>query len=765
MKNLLWSGPRESDIAGLDSRFCASTTIFGSNHGNNRAFSKDAHLRVNHNQPDSIPDEYFNDKIAEWIERYPDLNILYYNPLYSEKLLPSYQERVIGRNNLSLLKLLDSKSEMRRIANKSIPIVPFQKVENKKQLQNALHGLSSGVQYILQENNSSGGYGTHIVNKDSIDAFLYDFSFDKNYFVSPYIEKSTSINVHCVIFDDVTLVFPGSIQLVKVVNHRIIYMGADYITYQTLSDLVKQGVNTSAKSFCEILRGMGYRGVLGIDFLIFEGQPYFLEVNARFQASTPLLNKALLSHNLPSMQEFHMAAFEGRTTLPPTEILESLSVPYSMAVYTADNFKKDIGVFDCLKSNEAVDIVLDGYDPSEPILEGAHLFHTVFQTNLSSVNADGSICIYENLYDIDDSFSRGVYAKDPLHVKISLLNQGVTISEKAKDYLKKQGEIRHAVFSAVDLTILDGLQVNCPSDVKFVSLSPWSIDLSEGNELKLYYRNHEISTVTLDMADPYSKLHTRAGVPYQSISFWATDRMRIHHTISCVFKKRDIGCRFCEVLKSDTLCDLADIYEVIDFYLERNNSFRHFLIGGGSEPLDLEEKRITEIVKYIRARSDKSIYLMCLPPQNLSVLKTWHDAGVNEIAFNLELFDRLLAEKYMPGKGRIPLAQYMSALEKAVTLWGKDGNVRTLFIVGLESTSSILQGIEEVASRGIMPILSVYRALKGTETENIVPPMNNWLLDLFKEGERICQRYHLHLGPSCSACQNNTLSLPFYMLQ
>ena len=300
--------------------------------------------------------------------------------------------------------------------------------------------------------------------------------------------------------------------------------------------------------------------------------------------------------------------------------------------------------------------------------------------------------------------------------------------------------------------------------MKFAALSPWKIDLTEDGALHVYYRDTDIGAVTLDMADPHAKRSTRSGIPYQSISFWATDRMRIHHTISCIFKKTDRGCRFCEIPKQNILCELTDIYEVIDFYLEQENTFRHFLIGGGSEPFDQEASHITEIVQYIRTKSDKPIYLMCLPPKNLSVLKAWHDAGVTEVAFNMELFDREAAEQYMAGKGKIPLAQYITALEEATLLWGKTGDVRTLFIAGLESTESLLQGIEAVASRGIMPILSVFRALYGTETENIVPPSNQWLFELFKSGERICMRYHLHLGPSCSACQNNTLSLPFYML-
>ena len=152
---------------------------------------------------------------------------------------------------------------------------------------------------------------------------------------------------------------------------------------------------------------------------------------------------------------------------------------------------------------------------------------------------------------------------------------------------------------------------------------------------------------------------------------------------------------------------------------------------------------------------------MCLPPKDLSVLQTWYDAGITEIAFNLELFDRVKAKQYMPGKGRIRIEQYLAAFDKAVSIWGKNGNVRTLFIAGLETQETLLKGIETVCSRGVMPILSVFRALNNTQMEDIVPPSNEWLHELYNKAEIICSQYNLHLGPRCPACQNNTLSLPF----
>lgn len=83
--HILWSGPRESYISDLDI-FCASTTIFGSNQNSNRAYSKFKHIRVDHNQPDCISNTYCNEKLEEWIDKYPDLKILYYNAIYGKYL-------------------------------------------------------------------------------------------------------------------------------------------------------------------------------------------------------------------------------------------------------------------------------------------------------------------------------------------------------------------------------------------------------------------------------------------------------------------------------------------------------------------------------------------------------------------------------------------------------------------------------------------------------------------------------------------------------
>lgn len=112
----------------------------------------------------------------------------------------------------------------------------------------------------------------------------------------------------------------------------------------------------------------------------------------------------------------------------------------------------------------------------------------------------------------------------------------------------------------------------------------------------------------------------------------------------------------------------------------------------------------------------------------------------------------------MPGKGKITLDTYKKALLHSVQLWGNTGNVRSLLVYGLEKDADFLQGVEWLASNGIQPIISPFRALRGTEYAHTVPAATERLIKIFEKANRICQMYHINLGPDCIYCQNNTLS-------
>ena len=150
---------------------------------------------------------------------------------------------------------------------------------------------------------------------------------------------------------------------------------------------------------------------------------------------------------------------------------------------------------------------------------------------------------------------------------------------------------------------------------------------------------------------------------------------------------------------------------------------------------------------------------MSLPPTKDKIIERYKEAGINEVAFNIEIWDRNLAQKIMPGKGQILLETYLHALQYATNLWGTTGNVRTALIVGLDNSETLLKGIQILCEYGIQPMLSVFRPMKNTKLESFVPLSNKALLSFYEKANDICSQYNIKLGPSCDACKNNMLAI------
>jgi hypothetical protein len=301
--------------------------------------------------------------------------------------------------------------------------------------------------------------------------------------------------------------------------------------------------------------------------------------------------------------------------------------------------------------------------------------------------------------------------------------------------------------------------VNSAVSVKFTELSPFHIKaLSDG--LMLYCCGTPLKNIEIQKADMLGEQTVSSGAKVKDICLLATDRVRIQHSTNCHFKRCEVGCEFCEVDNHEFLFGMQDIFEAVDLYIDSEYEFRHFLIGGRSDAPGREADEILKIAQHINRRGDWPMYVMCVPPTKKEVLNQFYDAHVTELAFNLEIWDRALAKKWMPGKGAIPRERYLEMLEYATTIWGRQGAVRSAFIVGLESEQSLLEGIREVCRLGVAPILSVFRPIPGTKGENLVPPANETLLSIYTKAQGICGEYGLELGPDCVPCQNNTLSMP-----
>lgn len=150
---------------------------------------------------------------------------------------------------------------------------------------------------------------------------------------------------------------------------------------------------------------------------------------------------------------------------------------------------------------------------------------------------------------------------------------------------------------------------------------------------------------------------------------------------------------------------------------------------------------------------------MCLPCNDINILLQMKKAGVTEIAFNIEIFNRDYAKLIMPGKGAIPLQYYIEALEKAVSIWGNTGKVRSIILIGIDEEDVLLSGIEQLCKIGVTPILSYLYALPETPMERYIGPSELDVQSLYYKILKICQDYDITLGPDCSLCQCNIIHI------
>ncbi len=749
MSYLVWVGPRDTDWK-YDSSFSEAICYYSSK---NYMEERKAHIYG------KTFNSFVETEMKRIIKNHPDVEFIFYNQKIAHLIDISLKKYAICVNERNLLDIMENKIYMRYWAGNYVPVLPSLLVDSKSLCIKELHEkLDKRNEFVVQQNNNSGGFGTFYLTGENNMLPILKENYSEIFIVSPYIANNIPINVNAVIFNDKIIMFPPSLQIVTLDENRLLYRGADFISIQHLPAMVMAKIYEYTEIILKRIQKMGYLGILGIDFIVVDNNVYFQEINPRYQASSFLINAALNEYGLSNLSEINIAAFTHHPV--PLEEKCQIKINYSFykEIYRHGN-KHLYHLWNVAPDNVFIkDIFADGWNPEMEVEDDAYCYTLVFSTNITSINLDGNFDLYPNISGEEVFIQK--YSNTYIGLKISLLNQGCVLTQIAKQFLQTSGLIKQAVFSAIDFYLDTGTPLNVPIDLKFTDFSPYTIDINNQNIPCLYYYGQLLSEITIEMQPDWNDRLTQNGIPYRKIAYLSTDRLRIKHESLCVFKSKECGCYFCNVPQatSNHLFMPEDFSEVIhQLFIERK--FRHILIGGASAPEEEEIRQILFITRLIRAEDAFiPIYLMCLPPSNRDMLKQYKDAGITEVAFNIEIWDRQLAERLMPGKGKISLATYMDALTESTKLWGKMGNVRTALIVGLNRTESLLEATEILCRHGIQPMLSVFRPMENTKLYQIVPPSNEKLLDIYRHAQTICKKYGLELGPSCDACKNNMLA-------
>lgn len=780
-QKIYWIGPRESDIAAVKDLFAGSITIFGSNENGNASFCNynDHPSRIDHNNTSKDSDNFLIDKAREYIARDKNVKFMLYNGnIYNTidgfKQLQEEYNCIYCVNDADLMvkmndkhyfhELLEGKADILHIESCNIADCDYDNVCGKLDAKDC--------RFIIQAPVASGGSGTFILDSVNGDEIQKRADPYKNYLVSVYQENNVSANIHAIIYDDDIIFSPGSVQIMKEDDYRLMYRGADFVAYRGLDKDLRARFESQALIACKEFQKQGYRGVCGIDAIFANGKVLLLEVNNRYQSSTNLLNMALRENKLPSIQELNYEAFYNKTPSAAARKIHDAVVNYSnfAYVYTGTNMHSD-AILERSKNNpHVVSVDMDGYHPYCKMYANiSHLFRVNFNTNITWVNEDHILNLHENIIDPAKDWVYKIRhgsenEKNLLALKVALMTQGVRFTDAAAEYLEQNGGFRPATNNAIDLFV-DRMIVNAPINIKFVEFTPFTLDVqkAENGEYQkvLLYYGEKLMRVNNFPNDEMQNKTTSRGVKYSKVAYLSTDRLRVHISNHCKFKKSGVGCKFCNMETDDEQFTLDDIREVVADYRQNNPHVKHYLIGGQSAEDEVASDMIVETIKIIRELDRQGhIYAMVLPV-DMKTIDDMRDAGLDELACNIEIFDAELAVKYMPGKGKIPREKYMEALKYAAVRQDFLGDTRSLVVVGLEPLKSMYDGITKLANNDIQPILSVFRPLPDTALADLVPPSMKSLCEIYEKATAICAKSGLRLGPSCVFCQNNTLSMRY----
>lgn len=745
-ENRCYVGIRCSDIAASKHYFDNSITLFSN-------CTADLYsVRPNQNLfPKEFP-PYLQREMRKILKKSKNTKFIFYNSTLSYRLPSDMQASVFCRNAQSILTLLNDKITCKTLLlNHKIPVIPFESVTGDQILQKFRYGsFDASKAYILQDTHGGGGIGTFLFNNHTHEEVGKQLIPLKTYIISEYLPRSISINTHIFLSDKQTVLSPASIQIVEITNNQLCYRGADYCAARDLPSPIKEEIKHLSFLIANLLREHGYRGVAGIDFLIdTDGKVYCTEINPRFQASTVLLDKYLsqksnkeLAH---SVYELHEQAFSNNMK---TDLCFDDEICLSCYYYYKDRdpidyYRKKIEIY----KQQNVEIALDGLNfEQQKFDDNSYLFRATFAHAICRISPDNELWISDNI-------KISVKPNNLLQLKIALLNQGVRITKPDKT-------IKKGVYESVDivyrgyLSESKNVDINCAYGIHHAEYSPFELDCSTG---KLTYFDEVLGDFIIehDLLQNLSELSRK-------ILYLATDRLRIKMIGGCEYKNHGIGCSFCNVPFSERHYQIVEIINALEEFKKLNVEFGHVLIGGGTCLDATIWQEIANVAHYLQTDDfykDKPISLMSiLPPAE--VLPSLREAGITEVAFNLEIANEETAKGLLPGKWRNRQVFY-ETMQAAVKHFGIKC-VRSAFVVGIDKEKDLLGEIKILADRNILPCLSPFRALPNSKMENIIAPSNDYLLHIYchaKESISDAIGDIKQLGPLCKRCGNNMLIL------
>ncbi len=349
-----------------------------------------------------------------------------------------------------------------------------------------------------------------------------------------------------------------------------------------------------------------------------------------------------------------------------------------------------------------------------------------------------------------------------IYLLVEINNEGVNIAPDLFKDLDYENTYTEQIRSCFDWNFNTYVASKIPAGFRFKSsgryspvywnpASRFSI-IQKDNKFYLSKKEEIINEIVFEHKPTFYNQKTSDGKDMSRIA-QAADRGRVAITYSneCSLKEKGLDCLFCNInATKDTFGELdkiewknpKQIGEVVG--AAYREGYRGYNLTGGFVPERREIEYYIDVIEAVKEETgtDDVHGMACVgAPSDLSIIEKYKEAGYQHIATNLEVWDENFFKTICPGKEELcgGRQNWINALKHEVEVFGK-GNVRSVLVSGIEPKESILEGIDYLASLGVIAIPSIWKPCVGSALEGHNSPSSDWHKEVMERTYQIYKK-------------------------
>lgn len=363
-----------------------------------------------------------------------------------------------------------------------------------------------------------------------------------------------------------------------------------------------------------------------------------------------------------------------------------------------------------------------------------------------------------------------------LQIKADLLTEGIQATAEALDGVgTKYKEQNHGLFGwdfedhgiqklPDDFFLSDGTVVQFRKN----SQSPFVVQKRENGTLLLTRSGEEVCPVSWMPRPRYYSMSSTEGIPMVKVGQTGGQ--------DCFFVCYNNYCAHFRLNKQCLFCNLVDTMKTYHSVLGRKiarqigevaaaafseGDCRHILMTGGCFGDEREVEIVCAILGSIRKHTGLERIpgtVLPSPPKDLDDLRRYYDAGIEAIAFSLEIWDEALYRAVCPGKSEeTSRERFVHVICEAVKVFGP-GDVYGVFVMGLEPADTLAEGVKVLSSEGAHVVPFVWSPNPGSRLHGHRAPRGQWYYEnILRYADTVAQQ---GLPPSvnhCRRCDGNNM--------